>query len=206
MRNQPRQMRSKRMVQTIMEATLDVVGTHGLDNTTTSHIAARAGISVGTLYHYFQNKQEIFSALQQRLSEEFIAAIGAATPTLVQKDFGQMIRGIAQLFIDELNRDNGKRLSFTQAIVNRGFAHQLREVEQTIHEFFLGYIGHHPELTQVRQLPRLTYILFNSMAFNLIRSISQPPPHITQDALLDGLSELAQAYVRSQMTPPGAHP
>ena len=73
-------MRSKRMVQTIMEATLDVVGTHGLDNTTTSHIAARAGISVGTLYHYFQNKQEIFSALQQRLSEEFIAAIGAATP------------------------------------------------------------------------------------------------------------------------------
>ena len=46
----------------------------GLDNFTTNLLAAELGISVGTLYHYFPNKQAILHAMGVEWLEEWQAA------------------------------------------------------------------------------------------------------------------------------------
>ncbi|MEY2838869.1 MAG: hypothetical protein RJB60_1168, partial [Pseudomonadota bacterium] len=56
----PIQQRSIATVEAIVEAGFMAVAEHGLAGTTTRHIATLAGISVGSLYEYFTNKEEVY--------------------------------------------------------------------------------------------------------------------------------------------------
>lgn len=65
-RRTPRQSRSEATVEAILEATFQLLEQGGVEALTTNHIAERAGVSVGTLYQYFEGKQAILAALAQR--------------------------------------------------------------------------------------------------------------------------------------------
>jgi AcrR family transcriptional regulator len=53
-------------VEAIFEATIQVLLSDGLIRLNTTRVARRAGVSVGTLYQYFPNKQALLFALLQR--------------------------------------------------------------------------------------------------------------------------------------------
>ena len=63
-RKQPRQARSARLVADILEASARVLVRHGAHRFTTARVAETAGISVGSLYQYFPNKESILFKLQ----------------------------------------------------------------------------------------------------------------------------------------------
>jgi AcrR family transcriptional regulator len=65
-RKKPRQARSTATLDAIFEATIQVLVTVGPHRLTTTRVAERAGVSVGTLYQYFQHKQALFYALNER--------------------------------------------------------------------------------------------------------------------------------------------
>lgn len=64
-RKQPRQVRSARLVGDILEAANRVLVRDGARHFTTARVAERAGISVGSLYQYFPNKEAILFRLQK---------------------------------------------------------------------------------------------------------------------------------------------
>lgn len=64
-RKQPKQGRSKATVAAILEAATQLLGERNLSELTTDRIAERAGVSVGSLYQYFPNKDAIMVALIQ---------------------------------------------------------------------------------------------------------------------------------------------
>ena len=53
-RKTPVQARAAVTVEAISEATIQVLLSHGADRMTTTRVAERAGVSVGTLYQYYQ--------------------------------------------------------------------------------------------------------------------------------------------------------
>lgn len=63
-RKQPRQARSARVVEAILEAAVRVLSRDGAAAFTTIRVAEQAGVSVGSLYQYFPNKQAILYRLQ----------------------------------------------------------------------------------------------------------------------------------------------
>ncbi len=65
-RKEPKQRRSRGMYEAILEATAQLLTEKGYIATTTNHIADRTGISVGSLYQYFPNKEAIAVELLQR--------------------------------------------------------------------------------------------------------------------------------------------
>lgn len=65
-RRQPRQSRSVETYSSILQAASGLFAEQGYERTTTHQIAAAAGISVGTLYRYFADKEAIFKELYQR--------------------------------------------------------------------------------------------------------------------------------------------
>lgn len=68
-RKSPRQSRSVATVNAIFEATLQVLRSDGPARLNTTRVARRAGVSVGTLYQYFPNKQALlFAALERHLA------------------------------------------------------------------------------------------------------------------------------------------
>jgi len=77
-RKTPRQERSAQLVAAILEAAVQVLREQGARRFTTVRVAERAGVSVGSLYQYFPNKESILFRLQ---SDEW-------------RETGAMIRGI----------------------------------------------------------------------------------------------------------------
>ena len=74
-RRNPHQARSRDKLELIYEASIRILNKQGMDGLTTNRIAEVAGVSIGTLYQYFSNKQEILAALGQREIEATIARI-----------------------------------------------------------------------------------------------------------------------------------
>lgn len=63
-RKQPLQVRSTQLVADILEAAVRVLVSEGAKSFTTARVAEKAGVSVGSLYQYFPNKEAILFQLQ----------------------------------------------------------------------------------------------------------------------------------------------
>jgi AcrR family transcriptional regulator len=66
----PVQVRATVTVEAISEATIQVLLSQGAERLTTTRVADRAGVSVGTLYQYFTNKRSLlFAVLEDHLEK-----------------------------------------------------------------------------------------------------------------------------------------
>lgn len=74
----PRQSRSRALVDAILEATARVLTERGYAGTNTNLVAERAGVSVGSVYQYFPNKDSLLTALHERHAMEMQAAVDTA--------------------------------------------------------------------------------------------------------------------------------
>ncbi|MGP0011307.1 TetR family transcriptional regulator [Pseudomonas sp.] len=63
-RKQPKQARSNDLVDSILQAAIQVLAKEGMRRFTTTRVAERAGVSVGSVYQYFPNKAAILFRLQ----------------------------------------------------------------------------------------------------------------------------------------------
>ncbi|WP_448869337.1 TetR/AcrR family transcriptional regulator, partial [Delftia acidovorans] len=76
-RRQPVQARAQRTLQAIVQAAAQILVKEGEAALTTNRIAERAGVSIGTLYQYFPDKQAVFRAMVDGQRRVAVAAIEA---------------------------------------------------------------------------------------------------------------------------------
>jgi AcrR family transcriptional regulator len=74
-------------VQSILEAATQIFDKQGYDSTTTTHISERAGVSIGTLYQYFPDKESILFALAEQHLHEGESAIGQTMNQILDHQF-----------------------------------------------------------------------------------------------------------------------
>lgn len=77
-RKAPRQARSRATVDAILDAAARVLVQRGYAATTTNAVAEVAGVSVGSLYQYFPNKDSLIAALHDRHGRQMSALLDAA--------------------------------------------------------------------------------------------------------------------------------
>jgi AcrR family transcriptional regulator len=94
-RKSPVQARSTASVDAILEATIQVLLQVGKDRLTTTRVASRAGVSVGTLYQYFPNK----SALLQAVLKRHLAQVWDAVELVCEEQKGKTLRQMATALI-----------------------------------------------------------------------------------------------------------
>ncbi|WP_459713413.1 TetR family transcriptional regulator [Actinophytocola sp. KF-1] len=71
MRKQPVQQRSAKRVEQMLEACAALIDELGYDGVTTTLIAERAGVAVGSLYQFFPDKRAVVQALTKRHLDHF---------------------------------------------------------------------------------------------------------------------------------------
>jgi AcrR family transcriptional regulator len=74
-RRKPLQKRAEDTIVVLLDATERVVAKRGFHAATTNHIARIAGVSIGTLYHYFPTKEALVAAVVERMWRMELASV-----------------------------------------------------------------------------------------------------------------------------------
>lgn len=99
-RKLPQQRRSIVMVDSILEATIRILKSSPEPKLTTSSIAGKAGISVGSLYQYFPNKQSIIAALIRWHSKDSIEKLKMVLKTEKPESLSRTIEILVRFAVD----------------------------------------------------------------------------------------------------------
>lgn len=133
-RKRPVQARSKQTVEWILEAAARVFRAEGFD-ATTNRIAELAGVSVGTLYEYFPNKEALLAELAQRHVAVADAGISAALAAQVATP--EFLRAL-QAAVLASHRYPSQALEF---VADQRAAAQLRERVIALRQQILTALG-----------------------------------------------------------------
>jgi AcrR family transcriptional regulator len=104
-RKMPQQERSVATVEAIHAATIQVLLKMGEDRLTTVRVAQRAGVSVGTLYQYFPNKQALLFAVLERHMMSVSRAVEAACGANHFEPLEVMVDELVNRYIDAKMKD-----------------------------------------------------------------------------------------------------
>jgi AcrR family transcriptional regulator len=107
-RKSPVQARSTASVDAILKATVQVLLRVGKEKLTTTRVAARAGVSVGTLYQYFPNKSALLRAALRLQVEEILAEVDKVCVAQRGQPVEQMAEALAVAFLAVKMRDSKK--------------------------------------------------------------------------------------------------
>jgi AcrR family transcriptional regulator len=104
-RKSPVQARSIASVEAILDATIQVLLNVGRERLTTTRVAARAGVSVGTLYQYFPNKKALLQATLRRHLDDIAQTIERVCREQKKKSLEEMATALVTAFLEAKMRD-----------------------------------------------------------------------------------------------------
>jgi AcrR family transcriptional regulator len=121
-RRTPRQTRAAETVAAILEAAAQILEKGGLAAFTTNAVAERAGVSIGTLYQYFADKNALLRALGEREMAAALANIGTALSGQSHSDapVEDRVRAVVRALINAFGGRQRARKAVVQAVMAQG--------------------------------------------------------------------------------------
>lgn len=99
-RKTPQQARSVATIEAIHIATIQVLLADGVGRLTTTAVAERAGVSVGTMYQYYPHKQALLFAIVERQMETIMGTMLATAEHLEGHDLAIVAEGLTIAWLD----------------------------------------------------------------------------------------------------------
>lgn len=195
MRRKPTQERSRQVVEVLIEATAQSIAQRGLAQTTTNHIAARAGVSVGSVYQYFRNKEELVGALLDKLVADLGHAVDRGLPLLLDADLRTIVRGLLQAGFAFIGGNEKLYLELARNWDQLSTQRFLRTLERHLQEVFRLYALRHYHELHIEDLPVAVFVVTHSMVFTILQYLSLPQAPCTREKLMGELTEMAAGYL-----------
>ncbi|HEY4124505.1 MAG TPA: TetR/AcrR family transcriptional regulator [Rhizomicrobium sp.] len=198
MKKIPTQERSRQTVEALIEATARTVAEMGWALTTTNHIADRAGVSVGSLYQYFENREELFAALIEREIGSITAKLDEQIPFLLKVDAPTAIRAVLEVafaYFESNERLFTELANNWQATGSTAFVDAFEGYMLDAMRMFMAqnYAKYEPI-----DLNAVSFIMSNGTMFVLSRFISRKPKGVTKESLIAHITELYSLYFESK--------
>ena len=195
MRKKPQQQRAKLIVDHILQAAQICIVEQGLMQITTPKIAEKAGVSVGSLYQYFENKEEIIQELLRRKSENLGLALKQMVVTQAQLSIQEIIPLSIQFGFDVMRAESG----FFIEVLKHWHGYNNSEAAQILekHFFELGMylFNRFYRHWDFETLKHKSLVIINSTLFTMMRYVSNNGFLISEQQLRDELSNMILAYL-----------
>jgi AcrR family transcriptional regulator len=99
-RRRPQQLRAQQTVEAVLDAVVRILKRGNTRAITTNHIAANAGISIGSLYQYFPDKGAIFVALHERHLHQIDQLIHSKLVEHAASPLDELIRALVDAMVE----------------------------------------------------------------------------------------------------------
>ena len=195
-RKSPVQARSTASVEAILKATIQVLLKVGKDRLTTTRVAARAGVSVGTLYQYFPNKSALLRAALKRHMDEILAAMETVCREQSGSPLEDIAVALATRFLEAKMKDARTSVALYSVSSDVDGARISREMSEKANRSIVAMLA-----TAENELTRDPYqvasMLQATMAGVSRRLLESSSPENDYETMRDELMFLVRAYLRS---------
>ena len=196
MRKKPQQQRAKIIGENILEATQLCIVEYGLQQVTTPKIAEKSGVSVGSIYQYFENKDEIMHELLRRKSEN----LGLALKQIAMSQDGLPIEDIIPLSIqfgfDMMKADGGFFIEVLKHWHNYNNSQATQVLEKHFYEVGLYVFSRFFKDWSYEVLQNKSFVIINSTLFTMMRYVSNNTFLISEQQLKKELTLMILAYLK----------
>ncbi|MDX1803443.1 MAG: TetR/AcrR family transcriptional regulator [Alcanivorax sp.] len=199
MARKPQQQRSKTTVNAIVEAALIAIAEQGPAAMTTRQVADIAGIGVGSLYEYFENKEAIIAAASERFVKDTVAMIQPLVPQLVRMGIRDAISKLLFSFRDFLGENNQLYLKCARHAFSIDMVIHQKPINRVLMDFFTQYLMHHPEMLKLPNIPAVAYFYINGGIFTVVRHLSEEQPTQTFEELVTVFGDILASYVEHKL-------
>lgn len=195
-RKSPVQARSIASVEAILKATIQVLLKTGKERLTTTRVAARAGVSVGTLYQYFPNKSALLRAALQRHMDEIVSVLETSCREQAGSSLEKMATALVTSFLEAKMRDAKASVALYSVSSDVDGARIAREMGLKINRSIVAMLARaNNELARDPQL--VASMLQATMAGVSRRLLESTSPERDYETLRDELVFLASTYLRA---------
>lgn len=192
-RKQPVQSRSNATFEAILEAAIQVLLRLGYRRFTTARVAERAGVSVGTLYQYFPNKQAVIRELVRRHVRRVADRVCQALDS--GGDDRARLRRMVSAFVDA-KRDNAElSRALREPLLELDKRDLVREGIDAVAARLLPLIARmHPDLMPERQRI-MAFLLVSSVEAPVIAALDDQPHLLADPDFAAELTAMAEAHL-----------
>jgi AcrR family transcriptional regulator len=163
-RKRPTQRRSHATVSAMLEACIQVLLAVGYQRLTTTRVAERAGVSVGTLYQYFPNKQALVSAAAGRHLDAVVAAVSQSCAEVKGKRLEVVVSGLVDAFVAAKLKHVAASVALYQTSADAKSALLVRRASEKAIHLVAGVLGACPDSPAVAPVLAATNIVAASSA------------------------------------------
>jgi AcrR family transcriptional regulator len=158
-RKQALQARSRATVDVILKATARILIAEGYDRASTNKVAARAGVSIGSLYQYFPSKEALVAALLERHLEEMGQVLRAAFPRLAAAPIEQAAEEVVRLMVAAHSVDPALHRVFVEQVPRIGQLERIQGFEQEMTGLVRAYLEPRRDKLVVEDLDMAAFIV-----------------------------------------------
>lgn len=195
----PRQPRSIEMVHNILDAGMTVIREDGLAAMTTNRVAERAGISIGSLYQYFANRESILAGIIERSQLDIARRLRELQGTQTELPLQDLLR-LGLLF---MLRYYDPHLPVARRVLQEfpllADTGALRVVEGVLLDLVRDYLIAHGDRYRLRHGQAGLYVAVNTLIFLYLKWLAQPAPRVNEADFVDAL--LAQVMACLETLP-----
>ncbi len=191
----PRQPRSIEMVHNILDAGMQVIAETGLASMTTNRVAERAGVSIGSLYQYFANRESILAGIIERSQLDVTRRLRDMQLTHIGIPLDQLLKaGLIWLlqYYNPYIKVVRRVLQETALLADNSV---IKQMESILMDLLRDYLLTHSDRYRVRNGAAALFVAVNSLIFLYLKWLSQPDARITEAAFIDALVQQVMAAV-----------
>ena len=196
-RKTPTQARSKATVEAICRAAAQVLQTQGYAGATTDKIAKRAGVSVGSLYQYFPNKDALLVALVERHIAEGFALVHELVADALHKPSTMVsfLRHVVDAMIAVHEKEPRlHRVLFEEAPLPASVRTDIRRRENALTIELRGLLETFPEVT-TRDAGVTAYVTMHTIDALVHDFVLRPPDGIDTSQLKEELVRMLHRHL-----------
>jgi AcrR family transcriptional regulator len=194
-RKSPRQARSASTVNAILDATARILVERGYAATSTNAVAERAGVSVGSLYQYFPNKNSLINALHTRHIERMKALIEAALAQAMHVSLEDGVSGLIDAAVEAHRFEADLHRVLAQQLVGLDVVEPHDSFDQVLEDRVVALLARHRAEVTLPDLRLAAYMLLHSSHALIHAVVFQRPQGVSLKRASREIVQMLCAYV-----------
>jgi AcrR family transcriptional regulator len=182
-------------VDVLLKATARVLVKHGYEGLNTNRIAEVAGVSVGSVYQYFPNKEALVVRVMERHHEKIRAIVIDHLSRLQEATLETVVATLVRAMLDAHRVEPKLHQVFMEQVPRLGALKRLRDQHAAYEPLVTAWLEAHQEQIGVDDPRAATWLLIAAVDGVLNRVVTERPSWLGEAQLEREISSLITRYL-----------